>query len=49
MSGALRVPLPVYVSGCWENGCIDWHPEVVNNLAIFLSGELELEPAAIAS
>jgi len=25
------------------NGCIDWHPEVVNNLAIFLSGELELE------
>jgi len=28
---------------CWENGCIDWHPEVVNNLAIFLSGELELE------
>jgi hypothetical protein len=28
---------------CWENGCIDWHPEVVNNLAVFLSGELELE------
>jgi hypothetical protein len=28
---------------CWENGFIDWHPEVVNNLAIFLSGELEVE------
>ena len=28
---------------CWEDGFIDWHPEVVNNLAIFLSGELELE------
>jgi hypothetical protein len=28
---------------CWETGCIDWHPEVVNNLALFLSGELELE------
>ena len=28
---------------CWENGFIDWHPEVVNNLALFLSGELEVE------
>ena len=28
---------------CWEEGFIDWHPEVINNLAIFLSGELELE------
>jgi hypothetical protein len=28
---------------CWEDGFIDWHPEVINNLAIFLSGELELE------
>jgi len=27
----------------WENGFIDWHPEVVNNLALFLSGELEVE------
>jgi hypothetical protein len=27
---------------CWEDGFIDWHPEVVNNFAIFLSGELEL-------
>jgi hypothetical protein len=38
---------PRAVSGfrfmCWEDGFIDWHPEVVNNLAIFLSGELELE------
>jgi uncharacterized cupin superfamily protein len=31
---------------CWEDGFIDWHPEVINNLAIFLSGELELETAA---
>jgi hypothetical protein len=28
---------------CWENGCIDWHPEVVNNLCICLSGELEVQ------
>jgi quercetin dioxygenase-like cupin family protein len=28
---------------CWEDGFLDWHPEVINNLAIFLSGELELE------
>jgi hypothetical protein len=28
---------------CWEDGFIDWHPEVINNLAIFLSGELELQ------
>jgi hypothetical protein len=28
---------------CWEDGFIDWHPEVINNLAVFLSGELELE------
>lgn len=28
---------------CWEDGFIDWHPEVINNLAIFLSGELEIE------
>lgn len=28
---------------CWEDGFIDWHPEVINCLAIFLSGELELE------
>ena len=28
---------------CWENGFIDWHPEVVNNLALFLSGEVEVE------
>jgi hypothetical protein len=27
---------------CWEDGFLDWHPEVVNNFAIFLSGELEL-------
>ena len=27
----------------WEDGTIDWHPEVVNNLAVFLSGELEVE------
>lgn len=26
-----------------DGGFIDWHPEVVNNLAIFLSGEIELE------
>ena len=28
---------------CWEDGAIDWHPEVVNNLAVFLAGELEVE------
>jgi len=28
---------------CWEDGFLDWHPEVVNNFAIILSGELELE------
>ena len=28
---------------CWENGFIDWHPEVVNNLALFMSGELEVQ------
>jgi hypothetical protein len=28
---------------CWEDGFIDWHPEVVNVFALFLSGEMELE------
>ena len=28
---------------CWEDGFLDWHPEVVNNFSIVLSGELELE------
>jgi uncharacterized cupin superfamily protein len=28
---------------CWEEGFIDWHPEVVNNLAIILSGEVEVQ------
>ena len=28
---------------CWEDGFLDWHPEVVNNFGIILSGELELE------
>ena len=27
----------------WEDGFIDWHPEVVNNFAIIMSGELEIE------
>ena len=28
---------------CWEDGMLDWHPEVVNNFGTVLSGELELE------
>ena len=28
---------------CWEDGVLDWHPEVVNNFAVFLSGELSIE------
>ena len=28
---------------CWEDGFIDWHPEVVNNFPIFLSGEISVE------
>ena len=28
---------------CWEDGILDWHPEVVNNFGIFLSGEMEVE------
>jgi hypothetical protein len=28
---------------CWEDGVLDWHPEVVNNFGIFLSGEMEIE------
>jgi hypothetical protein len=28
---------------CWEDGVIDWHPEVINNFGIFLSGEMEIE------
>lgn len=27
----------------WEDGFLDWHPEVINCLAIVLAGELELE------
>ena len=27
----------------WEDGFIDWHPEVVNNFAVIMSGELEIE------
>jgi hypothetical protein len=36
-------PLSGFRFMCWEDGFLDWHPEVVNNLAIFLSGELEIE------
>lgn len=28
---------------CWEDGFIDWHPEVVNNFAVIMSGELEIK------
>jgi hypothetical protein len=28
---------------CWEDGFIDWHPEIVNTFAVILSGELEIE------
>ena len=28
---------------CWEDGILDWHPEVINNFGIFLSGEMEIE------
>jgi mannose-6-phosphate isomerase-like protein (cupin superfamily) len=28
---------------CWEDGNLDWHPEVINNFGIFLSGEMEIE------
>ena len=28
---------------CWEDGVLDWHPEVINNFGIFLSGEMEIE------
>ena len=28
---------------CWENGSMDWHPCVTNQLAIALSGEMEME------
>lgn len=40
--------VPVPVSGYRflrfpDGAFIDWHPEVVNNLAIFLSGEMEIE------
>ena len=28
---------------CWEDGFLDWHPEVVSNLGMILSGEIELE------
>ena len=27
----------------WENGELDWHPGVINQLGIFLSGETEVE------
>lgn len=30
---------------CWEDGMLDWHPEVINNFGIFLSGEMEIETA----
>jgi quercetin dioxygenase-like cupin family protein len=28
---------------CWEDGFLDWHPEVINCLGMVLSGELEIE------
>jgi hypothetical protein len=28
---------------CWENGSMDWHPCVTNQLAIALAGEMEFE------
>ena len=28
---------------CWEDGFIDWHPEVINCFGIFLSGEMEIQ------
>jgi hypothetical protein len=28
---------------CWENGSMDWHPCVTNQLAIALAGEMEME------
>lgn len=36
-------PLTGFRFMSWEDGFIDWHPEVINCLAIVLSGELELE------
>lgn len=27
----------------WEDGFLDWHPEVVNNFAMILAGEIELQ------
>jgi mannose-6-phosphate isomerase-like protein (cupin superfamily) len=27
----------------WEDGLLDWHPGVINQIAIFLSGEIEVE------
>jgi hypothetical protein len=36
-------PLTGFRFMCWEDGLLDWHPEVINSLAIFLSGELEIE------
>ena len=36
-------PLTGFRFMCWEDGFIDFHPEVINNCGIFLSGELELE------
>jgi hypothetical protein len=28
---------------CWEDGFIDWHPEVINCFGMFLSGQMEIE------
>ena len=36
-------PLVGFRFMCWEDGFIDFHPEVINNTGIFLSGEVELE------
>ena len=40
---SLPRPLVGFRIMCWEDGFIDFHPEVINNCGIFLSGELELE------
>ncbi len=38
------IPLRGFRFLCFPDGAfIDWHPEVVNNLAIFLSGDMEIE------
>lgn len=31
---------------CWEDGCFDWHPEVVNHFGIVLAGELLVEASS---